>query len=276
MQSPSATASTAQDEAESFGEQNVSLNLLHSQFEPSAAHQSERHGDKQPEKPVVYDPVEYSDGESFGYPKTHRDLAHWSLFGRRGFLQSQKSIKFSWKQCEPFNTPCNIAWELQIPPESLCKMFHGFTPKEMEDKWFIYTDGPDAAGAATVNFHRSWTGQKVASLAVRVFWGKDSAAELWHGRIVGLTLEGESTSVPEEDTAEEMAKFEVLEACDWVLGVRLVDDIKEPKSWEALSKRPVVSRQLSTPRTAYKGTTVTKETMEDFLRVGDKAQIFLS
>jgi len=34
----------------------------------------------------------------------------------------------------------------------------------MEDKWFVYADGPDAKGYITLHLHRSWTGIKVADI----------------------------------------------------------------------------------------------------------------
>ena len=36
----------------------------------------------------------------------------------------------------------------------------------MDDKWYIYSEGPDQTGKLKVHFHRSWTGLKVAELFV--------------------------------------------------------------------------------------------------------------
>jgi hypothetical protein len=83
----------------------------------------------------------------------------------------------------------------------------------MEDKWFIYSEGPDQAGKLKVHFHRSWTGLKVAELFV-VMDTKGEGA----GKIVGIKWNGG------QDTnwmSEEEAKYMIRMACRWQLGVHL-------------------------------------------------------
>jgi hypothetical protein len=270
---PSVTASQSQDEIQSLSDQTSLLDLLERPSAQVSAPQSTGAKDQEEQEPQLED----DSSEHFPGIRTQRDLAHHHLFGRRGFLQKTKSTKHSWKRVELFEKPCHLTWNVPLSPENLSKLIHGFAPVEMEDKWFIYTDGPDASGAATVNFHRSWTGEKVAELAVEVAWGEDSAAELWSGSIVKLTMESDIQGLPVEDSTEEFVKFQVLEACNWVLGIQLVDEIKEPQSWEALSKMPAISRRLTTPQTTYRGTGVSQETMEDLERLGHlNVQILLS
>ena len=38
----------------------------------------------------------------------------------------------------------------------------------MEEKWFIYADGPDALGTVVVHMHRSWTGFKTIEIKFKV------------------------------------------------------------------------------------------------------------
>jgi len=80
-------------------------------------------------------------------------------------------------------------------------------------------------------------------------------------------MEGEMDGLPAEDTVEEMTKFEVLEACQWVLGVQLVDEIKEPKSWEGLAQRPAFSKPITETKEVYRGSSVTQETLDDLERL---------
>lgn len=83
----------------------------------------------------------------------------------------------------------------------------------MEDKWFIYSEGPDQAGKLKVHFHRSWTGLKVAELFV-VMDTKGEGA----GKIVGIKWNGG------QDTnwmSEEEAKYMIRMTCRWQLGVHL-------------------------------------------------------
>ena len=137
----------------------------------------------------------------------------------------------------------------------------------MEDKWFIYTHGPDASGSAKVNFHRSWHGEKVAELGIEIpclrYNGDD---DMWNGKIVTLTMENDAKGWSEEESAEEFIKFQILEVCNCVLKIRLVMEIREPASWEALSKVPAVVPRP--PRKTYRAVIPSKETREDIERLG--------
>jgi len=76
----------------------------------------------------------------------------------------------------------------------------------MEDKWFIYADGPDVSGSATINFHRSWTGLKVAEVDIQIKCGKDDNEGLWTGQIVALTIEKDSTPNYEDGNDDDEPK----------------------------------------------------------------------
>jgi hypothetical protein len=47
----------------------------------------------------------------------------------------------------------------------------------MEDKWFVYADGPDDAGHARLHLHRSWTGSKVVELEIRTTGDEEEESE---------------------------------------------------------------------------------------------------
>ena len=82
----------------------------------------------------------------------------------------------------------------------------------MEDKWFIYSEGPDGSGKLKVHFHRSWTGMKIAELFVLIDVRGDGA-----GRVVGIKWDaGERTN----GMCEGEAKYMIAKTCAWVLGVR--------------------------------------------------------
>ncbi len=50
-------------------------------------------------------------------------------------------------------------WSVAVPTGKLEALVNGFAPKDMDDKWVIFTDGEAVEGnILTVNFHRSWTG----------------------------------------------------------------------------------------------------------------------
>ncbi|KAF1916574.1 hypothetical protein BDU57DRAFT_516771 [Ampelomyces quisqualis] len=77
------------------------------------------------------------------------------------------------------------AWDVYLPPAQVHALYLGYLPYEMSDKWFIYSEGPDAMGKLKVHFHRSWTGTNIAELFV-VMDVKGGGA----GKIVGVKWVG--------------------------------------------------------------------------------------
>lgn len=211
--------------------------------------------------------------------RTERDAAHWSLFGRSGNPQYPKSTRASWTKASPFKSPVSIPWRVPLPTtQVVAKLLHGYQPLGMEDKWFVYADGPvvtlSGRVVATVNFHRSWTGDKVASVDLAL--GEVEAGQ-WTGEVVGLVYEERQAAVEEEEDgegAEAMAKFIVAEVCRHVLEVQLEPEekVEEPRRWrEVLAKRPFEANLTTETNTVYKGTSVSKETLDALLRLGAAA-----
>lgn len=59
-------------------------------------------------------------------------------------------------QTKPFtDTTTELFYQRDFSPREMQKIQLGFIPKVMEDKWFIYFEDN------TLNFHRSWTGNKI-------------------------------------------------------------------------------------------------------------------
>ncbi|KAF2875859.1 hypothetical protein BDV95DRAFT_615802 [Massariosphaeria phaeospora] len=122
-----------------------------------------------------------------------------------------------------------VPWHLPLTPSQIHTLILGFAPQSMDDKWFIYAEGPDRSGKLKVHFHRSWTGLKIAELFVVVDMeggvegekggeegrGKGKGGG---GRIVGVKWNGgEETNGLER----EEARYMVRTTCRWVLGVEL-------------------------------------------------------
>ncbi|KAF2679883.1 hypothetical protein K458DRAFT_421954 [Lentithecium fluviatile CBS 122367] len=110
-----------------------------------------------------------------------------------------------------------VPWDVFLPPDQVYSLVMGFLPCEMEDKWFIYSEGPDNSGKMKVHFHRSWTGMKIATLFIVVDWKGEGA-----GKIVGVKWNGTDQTV---GMNEEEAKYMVSTCCSWVLGVDLEEDV---------------------------------------------------
>jgi hypothetical protein len=76
-------------------------------------------------------------------------------------------------------------WDVYLPPTQVHALYLGYLPFDMSDKWFIYSEGPDAMGKLKVHFHRSYTGTKMAELFL-VMDVKGEGA----GKIVGIKWNG--------------------------------------------------------------------------------------
>jgi len=86
----------------------------------------------------------------------------------------------------PFSsTPSITPWDIFLHPQQVHSLYLGHLPRSLSDKWFIYSEGPDALGKLKVHFHRSWTGLKIAELFV-VMDVKGEGA----GKIVGIKWNG--------------------------------------------------------------------------------------
>lgn len=119
-------------------------------------------------------------------------------------------------QTTPFPTSSHIhtvAWDVYLTPEQAYSLVMGFKPQQMEDKWFIYSEGPDRSGKLKIHFHRSWTGLKMAELFVVIDLKGEGA-----GKILGIKWNGSSQT---NGMNEEEAKYMISTTCAWVLGVNL-------------------------------------------------------
>ncbi|KAF2638818.1 hypothetical protein P280DRAFT_403757 [Massarina eburnea CBS 473.64] len=107
-----------------------------------------------------------------------------------------------------------VSWNVFLTPEQIHSLVMGFRPDGTgDDKWFIYSQGPDQSGKMKVHFHRSWTGMKIAELFVVVDLKGEGA-----GTIVGMKWNGTDQT---NGMDEEEAKYMVSTTCSWVLGVDL-------------------------------------------------------
>jgi hypothetical protein len=104
-----------------------------------------------------------------------------------------------------------VPWDVFLTPEQVYKLVMGFSPEQMEDKWFVYSEGPDNSGKLKVHFHRSWTGMKIAELFVVIDLKGEGA-----GKIVGIKWNGSDQT---NGMNEEEAKYMISTTCSWVLGV---------------------------------------------------------
>lgn len=67
----------------------------------------------------------------------------------------------------PMENPVTTPWEVSISDTTYKKLSKGFLPEDMDDKWALYADAPDAEGNFVLHMCRSWTGDEQVALTVQ-------------------------------------------------------------------------------------------------------------
>ena len=202
--------------------------------------------------------------------RSQREIIHRRIFGQTGHIQPERTTAFSWQepvlQFSPEQDIITVDWAIPLSSYQAGRLLHGFCPEIMEDKWFIYADGPDASGQAFVHFNRSWSGKKMAVLSMKVAGDTGNEGEAWSGCIEQLSWEKEGEGEKaDEGCSEGMAKFLVSEVCRLVLQVSLCENLEDPPEWRGLSDRR--ARYVPVMQTTYRGGTTDDETIEDAQRL---------
>ncbi|KAF2401799.1 hypothetical protein EJ06DRAFT_555442 [Trichodelitschia bisporula] len=143
-------------------------------------------------------------------------LRHWSEFGQPGEPSPRRIQATDWKTTG-FRKPIKSPWNQSVPHEQLPKLINGFRPREMEDKWFIYTDGPDDRGRALIHMARSWTGHKMAEIEMYVPVGPSELAAGVLPVMTSITWESNEECI--RGNNEQRAKDTALRVCSWILCV---------------------------------------------------------
>ncbi|KAF2124363.1 hypothetical protein P153DRAFT_361086 [Dothidotthia symphoricarpi CBS 119687] len=104
-------------------------------------------------------------------------------------------------------------WNVFLPPTHIFALYLGALPTDTCDKWFVYSEGPDAAGKLKVHFHQRWTGVKVAELFVVVDLRGEGA-----GKVVGIKWDG-GEGMNCMGVGE--ARYLVRGCCRWALGIEV-------------------------------------------------------
>ena len=146
-------------------------------------------------------------------------IRHWSLYGQRGSPSTNRVTATDSTNIRPFTKPETATWDAHLLASEVPTLLSGFRPRQMEDKWVVYADGPDAQGIAVVHMHRSWTGKKSIELTVAVPLGNDGILGQEDARVTDISWETHYENNYEQD--EETAKEWATEVCNWVLSVNL-------------------------------------------------------
>lgn len=133
-------------------------------------------------------------------------IEHWSDYGQRGTTPQRRATASDF-ETKPFELPVTASWDQEIPYSELPKLLLGVLPREMEDRWFIYADGPDAQGNGAIHMYRSWTGYK--NFEAKVLMKMDDDGEVKEDiHFTEITWESDSSRLDgmTEEGAKEMAK----------------------------------------------------------------------
>ncbi|KAI1264520.1 hypothetical protein F5Y18DRAFT_428149 [Xylariaceae sp. FL1019] len=146
-------------------------------------------------------------------------IRHWSIFGRRGKASEDRVKPYDEQSLETIQKPKTAGWDASIPASQLIRLLNGFSPSQMEDKWFVYAEGPDERGEVVVHMHRSWTGYENIRLKVNVPLDAEGNVKAEDGRIREIVWETDEERYSGVDEME--AKRTAEGVCEWVLGVEL-------------------------------------------------------
>jgi hypothetical protein len=145
-------------------------------------------------------------------------IQHWSVYGQKGEPSARRVEPEEW-EVKSFRKPASTKWKGSVPADQVAQLLNGFCPTEVEEKWFVYSDGPDAAGNAAVHMHRSWGGEKMVELRLRVRLDAEGGLADSDARIREIAWETDPNMW--RWASEEFAKATATEVCDWVMDVKL-------------------------------------------------------
>lgn len=140
------------------------------------------------------------------------------MFGRRGEA-SKDRVQGKDRNLKSIQIPITALWDASVPSSQLTKLLNGFMPQDMDDKWFIYADGPDADGSVVVHMHRSWTSYEVYRLMLNVPLDAEGNVKEEDSNILELMWETDENRYRGGD--EDHEKEIITSVCKWMLGVEL-------------------------------------------------------
>lgn len=146
-------------------------------------------------------------------------LRHWSLYGQPGEAPIQKVTAEDRHSLKPFSQPESATWHQPIPEKGFLRLLLGFQPRAMEDKWFVYTEGPDAKGKGVMHMHRSWTGYESVAAEFALEMKNDEEMYADKAAFTRVTWEMDQSRLKGFD--EEQAKETVREVLRWVMQIEL-------------------------------------------------------
>ncbi|KAK7419389.1 hypothetical protein QQX98_003341 [Neonectria punicea] len=125
-------------------------------------------------------------------------IAHWEIYGQRGQRPPHRAAPWHWKN-HPFVRPASDTWQVLMDPDQVAILLLGFVPVPIEnltpppehfvpgetltthtmtgatneenpppteDRWFVYSEGPNYKGEVRVHMYQSLSGYKQVELLI--------------------------------------------------------------------------------------------------------------
>jgi hypothetical protein len=121
----------------------------------------------------------------------------------------------------PLKDPKTAQWGRPVTHSDYSKLLKGFMPQEMEQKWMVITDTPDAQGNTVVHICRSWTSSERYSLTIAGGNPDETKAKDW-ATIVKVSWHKEETAYATGELVnEDEVKDLVVRMCQGLCGCAL-------------------------------------------------------
>jgi hypothetical protein len=116
-------------------------------------------------------------------------------------------------EVEFLENPATAQWGHTLTHSDYNKMVKGFRPQNMDDKWMIVTDTPDAQGNIVVRLCRSWGAKEYFSLTVAPGNPNETEGKDW-ATVVKISWDEKLMGQTDEEEAKQM----VINLCKGFLG----------------------------------------------------------
>ncbi|KAK3177301.1 hypothetical protein K4F52_009911 [Lecanicillium sp. MT-2017a] len=118
-----------------------------------------------------------------------------------------------------FSKPKSAPWTASLSGNDTFKLLKGYKPESMDDRWEIYTEGPNDKGHVTVRIYRSWTGLQTVSVWITASVTKDNW--ITAGRVTQINWETDWNKLRGYDAEE--SKDTVKALCKTHFGVTFME-----------------------------------------------------
>lgn len=155
-------------------------------------------------------------------PEQFAALEHHVNYGAPSTPPTERVLKddFGAARAGPLLKPKTAAWDKFVPASEVQKILNGFMPRDMDDKWFVYTDGPDEHGRSIIHFYRSWTMYKLLEVTMMLPLDDEGQTVNQDARLTEIART-DDRDVYNDEMSEQEAVEMALGVFKWCMHVKL-------------------------------------------------------